>query len=81
MLTGKAFLSQVVTDFNQPILSQKLLENYSFDPPTQLQLKPRRLCAVNVRFQNPASPQSLRPLRFQKRAFTAPIIMEFYTFS
>jgi len=27
--------------------------------------------AVNVRFQNPATPQPLRPLRFQKRTFTA----------
>jgi hypothetical protein len=33
--------------------------------------------AVNVRFQNPATPQPLRPLRFQKRTFTAPIIIQF----
>jgi hypothetical protein len=28
-----------------------------------------------------ATPQPLRPLRFQKRTFTAPIIMEFDTFN
>jgi hypothetical protein len=37
--------------------------------------------AVNVRFQNPATPQPLRPLRFQKRTFTAPIITQFDTFN
>jgi hypothetical protein len=28
--------------------------------------------ALNVRFQNPATPQPFRPLRFQKRTFSAP---------
>jgi hypothetical protein len=37
--------------------------------------------AVSLRFQNPATPQPLRPLRFQKRTFTAPIITQFDTFN
>jgi hypothetical protein len=37
--------------------------------------------AVNVRFQNPATPQPLRPLRFQKRTFTARFIIRFDTFN
>jgi hypothetical protein len=28
--------------------------------------------ALNVRFQNPTTPQPFRPLRFQKRTFSAP---------
>jgi hypothetical protein len=47
------------------------------DKPLESNLEGR---AVNVRFQNPATPKSLRPLRFQKRTLTAPII-QFDTFS
>jgi len=36
----------------------------------RLDLKPNGH-AANVPFQNPATPQPLRPLRFQKRTFTA----------
>jgi hypothetical protein len=76
----KAYLSQVVTDLNQPILSQAvgelqfLIRHCNCSPNADGS-------AVNVRFQNPATPQSLRPLRFQKRTFTAPIVKGFYTFS
>ena len=36
--------------------------------------------AISVRFQNAATPQPFRSLRFQKRTFTAPRIMQFNTF-
>lgn len=51
-----------------------------FTRPNHLESNPDS-SAVNVRFQNPATPESLRPLRFQNWTSSAPIIKEFVTFS
>ena len=37
--------------------------------------------AFNIRFQNPATQQPLRPLRFLKWTFTVPIIIQLDTFN
>ena len=37
--------------------------------------------AFNIRFQNPATQQPLRPLRFLKWTFTEPIIIQLVTFN